>query len=237
MPFVSVNSITGALVLLYGKEGIGKTSAHRGLPPDKTLYMNVDGSGARVLSGTSMQVYIPDDFYDMQETLRNSQAQFIVFDCYSSYLESLLWERKASKGEGKTRKDGGFLTMSQYGEAAELARIVLNELSCKAAEGAAVIVLAHETIIGFNQAEEICPILYRLSGQDAAREKFKAACQSAYAKFDMIGRMMDVKNSRGIAFEGDAYVAKNRLGWPKGIEAAQWSSFLVEQFLTKKEAK
>lgn len=244
MPFIDSKN-RGAFILLYGQEGIGKTSLNIGMPPKDTSFLNLDFLGARVLDGTGIRIFQPDDVFELRLHLDTIKEKYIIADGFSVYLNTLLWETKERRTKGKsseskTRKDGAYLTQGDYGAAAEDAAGFMNDLHMKACAGHIVIVTSHEIDVGEYQEHDIYPILYRLRMSDdtAARMKFKAGCSIHLNKFDMVGRVMRSAktDTLGVVFEYGTAITKNRLGWPAAIVATDWSKFLVEQF-TPKEVK
>ena len=225
-------SIAAPRVMVYGVEGIGKTTFASGAP--KPIFiLTEDGLGSMEIAHFPL-AHSVDDVMDAIATLYNEEHNFqtVVIDSLD-WLEAIIQKEIESKYDAKDLA---------YGKGAIIAaqkwRDVLDGLNAlRNDKGMAVVMLAHTTIKRFDSPEVEPYDRYQPKLQERSNSVVREWADAVlFANYKTIVKKDDVgfnkTSNRGISTgerllftnERPAYMAKNRYGLPDSIPL-NWADF------------
>lgn len=225
-------SIAAPRVMVYGVEGIGKTTFAAGAP--KPIFiLTEDGLGSMDIAHFPL-AHSVDDVMDAIATLYNEEH-----DYQTVVIDSLDWLEAIIQKEIETKHDAKDLA---YGKGAIIAaqqwRDVLDGLNAlRNDKGMAIIMLAHTTIKRFDSPEVEPYDRYQPKLQERSNSVVREWADAVlFANYKTIVKKDDVgfnkTSNRGISTgerllftsERPAYMAKNRYGLPDSIPL-NWADF------------
>jgi hypothetical protein len=225
-------SIAAPRVMVYGVEGIGKTTFASGAP--KPIFiLTEDGLGSMEIAHFPL-AHSVDDVMDAIATLYNEEH-----DYQTVVIDSLDWLEAIIQKEIETKHDAKDLA---YGKGAIIAaqqwRDVLDGLNAlRNDKNMAVVMLAHTTIKRFDSPEVEPYDRYQPKLQERSNSVVREWADAVlFANYKTIVKKDDVgfnkTSNRGISTgerllftnERPAYMAKNRYGLPDSIPL-NWSDF------------
>ena len=223
-------SISAPRVMIYGVEGIGKSTFAAGAP-NPIFILTEDGLGSLSVA----HFPIAKTFANVMSaiaTLHDESHDFytVVIDSLD-WLDNLIWEQINSQYEAKDLAYGKGAVI-----AADLWRKVLEDLNALRAKGMASILLAHCEIKRFDSPEVEPYERYQPKLQARSSALVQEWCDVVgFANYKTIVKSSDVgfnnKVSRGISTgerllytsEKPAYLAKNRYSLPDSLPL-DWSA-------------
>ncbi|MFO0268967.1 MAG: ATP-binding protein [Gemmatimonadota bacterium] len=226
------DAIAAPRVMVYGVEGIGKSTFAAG-SPNPVFILTEDGLGSLTVDHFPLAT-TPGDVLSAIETLYKEKHGFNTV-CLDSldWLENLIWREVESKHDAKELAYGKGAII-----AAERWREVLDGLNAlRNDKGMAVILIAHTTIKRFDSPETEPFDRYQPKLQDRSNALIREWCDAVlFANYKTIVKKDDVGFNKTVArgistgerllytSERPAFMAKNRFNLPDSIPLS-WEAF------------
>lgn len=225
-------AISAPRVLVYGVEGIGKSTFAAGAP-DPIFICTEDGLGSLPVSHFPIATSVTDVLDAIQTLFIEDHAfKTVVIDSLD-WLETLIWREIEAQHDAKDLAYGKGAML-----AAERWRKILDGLTALRAEpGMSVVLIAHCEIKRFDSPEVEPYDRYQPKLQARSSALIREWADAVFfANFRTIVKKDDIgfnkTNNRGISTgerllftsERPAYMAKNRYGLPESIPLS-WEAF------------
>jgi hypothetical protein len=227
------DAIAAPRVMVYGVEGIGKSTFAAGAP-DPIFILTEDGLGSLAVEHFPLAKSL-DDVMSAIGTLYEESHDFktVALDSLD-WLETMIWQDVERKYDAKDLAFGKGAVI-----AASLWRDVLAGLnSLRNDKGMAVVLIAHTTIKRFDSPETEPYDRFQPKLQDRSNALIREWCDAVlFANYKTIVKKSDVgfnkEVARGISTgerllytsERPAYMAKNRYSLPESIPLS-WEAFV-----------
>lgn len=225
-------SIAAPRVMVYGVEGIGKSTFAAGAP-NPIFILTEDGLGSLAVDHFPLATSV-GDVLSAIGTLYSEQHDFQTV-CLDSldWLETMIWKEVESKHDAKDLAygKGAVIAAEKWREVLEGLNALRNE------KGMSVILIAHCTIKRFDSPEVEPFDRYQPKLQDRSNALIREWCDAVlFANYKTLIKKDDVgfnkTVSRGISngerllytSERPAYMAKNRYSLPESIPLS-WEAF------------
>jgi len=226
------DAIAAPRVMVYGVEGIGKSTFAAGAP-NPIFILTEDGLGSLAVDHFPLATSV-GDVLSAIGTLYSEQHDFQTV-CLDSldWLETMIWKEVESKHDAKDLAygKGAVIAAEKWREVLEGLNALRNE------KGMSVILIAHCTIKRFDSPETEPFDRYQPKLQDRSNALIREWCDAVlFANYKTLIKKDDVgfnkTVSRGISTgerllftsERPAYMAKNRYSLPESIPLS-WEAF------------
>lgn len=234
------NALKAPRVMVYGVEGVGKTTFAAGAP-NPIIIPTEDGLGSLEVAHFPL-VTSTDQVREAIGTLYNDEHDFgtVVVDSLD-WLESIIWQEIEKKHDAKDLA---------YGKGALIAAEVWRELldgfnALRNDKNMAVVLIAHSTIKRFDSPETEPYDRYLPKLQERSSALVREWCDAVlFANYRTVVKKSDVgfnkEVARGISTgerllytsERPAFMAKNRYALPDSIPLS-WDAFVSAMTNTK----
>ena len=217
-------------ILLYGTEGIGKTSFAASFPGAIVLDIEKGSKRLNVARNTDIQSF--DDLIAAIEWLQKQKHNFksVIIDSLD-HVEPMVWAKTCQMHGGKTIEDVGGGFQKGYVFALDTWRLLIRSLQAlRTNRGMNIVCVAHAKVIAVNDPSQAIPydkftLKLHENKQVSASALWKEACDAVlFANYEDTVFKVNKTDKKGKA-DGEgvrklftvrraAFDAKNRLGLP-----------------------